>query len=82
MDLFLADTSIEVHNRPFVVVDYDGVFADVTLLDEVVVVSFAVVYDQSNVVFDPMALALADLTPLVEILECTKININKILIKI
>lgn len=69
MDLFLADTNIEVHNRPFVVVDYDDAIADVSLLDEVVVVSFAVVYDQSNVVFDPRVLALADLTPLVEILE-------------
>lgn len=70
MDLFLADTSTdEVHNRPFVVADYDDAFADVTLLDEVVVVSFAVVYYQSNAVFDPMALALADLTPWVEILK-------------
>uniref|UniRef100_A0A1A9ZWT2 Uncharacterized protein n=1 Tax=Glossina pallidipes TaxID=7398 RepID=A0A1A9ZWT2_GLOPL len=61
-DSFLVDTSIEVHNHPFVAVDYDDAFAD-ALRDEVVAVSFAVVYGRSNAAFDPKALALADLDP-------------------
>jgi len=61
MDSSRADTNTVAHNRPFEVADYDDAIADVAPLDEVAVVSFAVVaYDQSNAVSDPMALALAD----------------------
>uniref|UniRef100_A0A1B0BB08 Uncharacterized protein n=1 Tax=Glossina palpalis gambiensis TaxID=67801 RepID=A0A1B0BB08_9MUSC len=67
-DSFLVDTSIEVHNHPFVAVDYDDAFAD-ALRDEVVAVSFAVVYGRSNAAFDPKALALADLDPLADFFE-------------
>lgn len=49
-------------------VDYDDAFAD-ALRDEVVAVSFAVVYGRSNAAFDPKALALADLDPWVGILQ-------------